>query len=260
MRPLLSGLLCFALAGSFVAVGVLDHTRRVRTREVTELRREHARSSSSTTPRDEAPALSAATGAPLASLAAEVAAARREIAALEQSAQRRRAEIVAASVRRIADAAGESTRDPTQGMMKLEYFQNVGRATPAAALQTLAWAALKGEETLLTGGLALDDKARARASELAAKLPEAARAQAMPEKLGALWFMNAVLEVPAIHIFGQTAIDDDHVVLLVRGGIGDQEKLTLVRAPGGWQIVVPARGMEVLQKKVANAAPETPSP
>lgn len=195
--------------------------------------------------------------------AVELVQARQEVAELEHHAVSRRAEMLAASARRkAADAAAVASdnRDPTKGMAKLEHFQNVGRETPEAALQTLVWAALKGEDAALAAGMALDDRARARAEVLLARLPENARAATTAEKLAALWFAQTVMEVPAAYIFDQEAQDGTHVTLLVRGGLGSDQRLPMQLGPSGWQVVVPEHAMESIQKSVIGSSPPLPKP
>lgn len=184
-----------------------------------------------------------------------------QIASLEQHALARRTEMRAASERRMATAAqAAGARDPAQGMTKLELFQNVGRDTAAAAFQTLVWAALKGERQTLAAGLALDDRALQRANDLLARLPEPARAQLSPEKIAALWFEGTVLDVPAAQILRQESQDDEHVTLLVRGGIGDSSTVNMVHSATGWQLVVPQHGLETIEKQVAGGAAPAPHP
>ena len=249
-----------ALLVTFVAclgaTGILEFRRRELRREVIELKH---RGNPSTALREKPllrPAANTAQATRQTSLAdMELQEARREIATLERHASARRAEIVAASAQRLADASGGRATDPTQGMTRLELLQNVGRDTPSAALQTLVWAALKGEESLLQAGLALDDAARERAVDLAARLPPDTRSKTTPEKLAALWFTDSVLDVPAMYIAGQEVNDDAHVTLLVRGGIADTEKLTMLQSPDGWKIVVPVRALEGVKKKLAFPSP-----
>lgn len=203
------------------------------------------------------PTTAAATNVRTFDIATALADSRREVAALEQHAQRRHEEIAADSARRMKTAfiIDPANRDPERGFVRLESFRNVGRDTPATAFQTLVWAALKGEEAFLADGLTLDDRARARAEVLIAGLPEAMRGQFTPEKLAALWLEDAVVDVPAAQILSQTRLDDTHVMLLTRGGIGGGTTLTLRKADSGWQLIVPEHGLEVVQKKVIGSSP-----
>jgi hypothetical protein len=186
---------------------------------------------------------------------------RREAAVLETHARTRRAEIVTASKRRMADASAPPTfHDPEQGFTRLEYFQNVGRATPAAAFQTLVWAALHGDDATLAAGLSLADRARARAAVLLASLPDDVRARSSPEKLASLWWDGTVLDVPAAQVIRQEKQDDTHATLLTRGGIGGSSTLHFRLSPTGWQIVVPETALESIQSKVIGYSPPLPKP
>lgn len=190
-------------------------------------------------------------------LAAALAAARRDVAALEHRAQRRHDEIAAESARRMATAfiIDPKNPDPERGFVMLESFQNVGRETPAAAFQTLIWAALKGDESMLADGLTLEDRAHARAEALVAGLPESTRRQFTPGKLAALWFEGSVVDVPAAQILRQTQLDATHVMLLTRGSVGGGPTVTLRKADSGWQLIVPEHGLETVQKKVIGSSP-----
>lgn len=182
--------------------------------------------------------------------------ARQDVIELEQRAVIRHAEIVTAYRRRLAEFSGEANgHDPEQAPTKLEHFQNVGRTTPSAAFQTLVWAALKGDEAAIAAGLSLDDRALTRAEVMLASLPDNTRAQSSPEKLAALWFEGTVVDVPAAQIIRQEPQDPTHTLLLVRGGLGDAQSLTMRLGSDGWQLVVPERALEALQKKVLGASP-----
>ncbi|HVU24760.1 MAG TPA: hypothetical protein VHE13_11610 [Opitutus sp.] len=54
-------------------------------------------------------------------------------------------------------------------------WENRGRATPRAALETVLWAAAGGDVATLAAALELDDATRAKADELLARLPPDAR-------------------------------------------------------------------------------------
>jgi hypothetical protein len=191
----------------------------------------------------------------------EIEEARRQVAALERRATSRRAEMQAESARRkTADAAALAVdnRDPEKGMARLEFFKNVGRANPNQALQTLIWAALSGEQEELKRGLLVEGRARARAEVLIGRLPREAKASATPEGLAALWFSNRVLDVPAAQMADVVFDDAAHATVVVRGGIGDQQSVQMQLGPTGWQVVVPERALEGMQKEVLGASPPLP--
>jgi hypothetical protein len=261
MRRKLPIALILVTGSSFaILLGGLEHRRRERALAVADMRVERDRfiRARQKAERDQAAAVQiAAQNAVEQSAAIEHA--RQEVAALEHHALERHAEILAASQRRMAEANQPANgRDPEQGMTKLEYFQNVGRDTPAHALQTIVWAAMKGDEPTLNGGLALDERALERAKVLISRLPETARNQMSPEKLAALWFEGTVLDVPAAQILRQELKDDTHAMLLMRGDIADASTLRFIRDSTGWQLVVPQHGLEVVQKKVIGSSSPLP--
>lgn len=249
-RPFLISVLVLA-AGSAVIVGRIDARRR---KLVGELRAARARAGApdSAAPTDARTApMSAARRAAGNGFETEIAAARAEIAGLERSAVAKRREIIAESDRRLAnlDARPDGT-DPEEALTKLERFRNVGRDTPAHAVQTLVWAALKGDEPAVETALVLDPRAARRADALLAGLPEPTRVEQSPERLAALWFEGTVVDVPAAQIVSTTRLDADHATVVVRGGIADTSTWSLVRDDGGWVVVVPQHALEVIQKQV----------
>jgi hypothetical protein len=157
---------------------------------------------------------------------------REEIATLEQKAQAQ------AEADRDAIEALDKQRNPEQGMMKLEHMQNVGQATPAAALQTLFWAALKGEDQVMTRIIGWDETVRPKAQALIDRLPAEMRARyPTPEALAALFFSKHVLDVPAIHISKSVFTDAANASLTVKGLTRADQHLPMRLGPNGWQII-----------------------
>ncbi|MGC4071177.1 MAG: hypothetical protein QM760_01390 [Nibricoccus sp.] len=157
---------------------------------------------------------------------------RAEISEIERKVSER----VAAE--RAATEAMAQQRDPEKGMMRLENMQNVGKATPAAALQTLLWAAMKGDDQVMTKILGWDPKVRPQAQALIDGLPAEMRARyPTPEAVTALVFANHVLGVPAIHITKTTYQDASTVSLTVKGLTSADQHLPMRLGPGGWQLI-----------------------
>ena len=187
----------------------------------------------------------------------ELERARNEVAALERHAQ----ETLATKATRISlqtnvDASALAlNQNPELGLTKLENFRNVGRSTPGAALQTLVWAAMKGDYNLLAESMAVSGVARQRAEALISVLPESERSESTPEKLAALWFAQTVLNVSAAQISGQTVTDPTHATLSVRGGIGAGGQVSMQLGSNGWQMVVPAQALESAQIKLGITKP-----
>jgi hypothetical protein len=187
--------------------------------------------------------------------------AREEIAWLEQRALARRSKMLDEVQRRKAAdvfALTNDNRNPDKGLVKLEYFKDVARGTPRAALQTLVWAALKGENGSLASGFVVEGRARERAEVLLDALPQGENRAVSLAQLGALWFTSTMLDIPALTIVGEIAEDATHVTLIVRSGVGNEWKVPMQLGPAGWQIVVPEHAMEVVQNKMAGASPPLP--
>lgn len=182
---------------------------------------------------------------------AEVARARAEVAKLEKAAERRRRQReaqVAADEQALA-----TNRDPNAGLTRLEQFQNVGQATPRAACQTLVWAATKGDAAVLADLFLLPETARAKAEELIAGLPEAARERWTPEKLAALYFTAVTTDMSAAQIADETFDGAQHATVMLRiPGVDEaKSKVALQLGAGGWQVIVPDIAIDVMRRKIA---------
>lgn len=172
-------------------------------------------------------------GADMQTLATErIAQLRAEISEIERKASER----VAAE--RAATEAMARQRDPERGMMRLENMRNVGKATPAAALQTLLWAAMQGDDQVMTQILGWDPKVRPQAQALIDGLPAETRARyPTPEAVTALVLAKHVLGVPAIHITETTYQNASTVSLTVKGLTSADQHLPMRLGPGGWQLI-----------------------
>jgi hypothetical protein len=183
---------------------------------------------------------------------------RARVAELEQRAEQQRTQLS-------AQAAGEAealanNRDPRQGLTRLEHFQNVGQATPGAALQTMIWAAMKGDEMTLTKMLVLSAEARASADQWIAGMPEETRGKWTPEKLAALAITGVITDVSAAEIAGEKLDDPQHatVTLRIPGVDPAKTKLQFQRGGEGWQAVLPATQIEVLRRRMNATAAVAP--
>lgn len=177
---------------------------------------------------------------------------RAEVQALEERAR-------AAAAQKVAAAAAIATnREPEKALTPLENFQNVGRGSPAAAVQTLIWAALKAEESTLTASLVLMDDAREEALQLLAHLPDSARAKySTPESLAALVVTNEILRADAVQITTTTPTDARHVVVGVRvAGVEGDEKVPTELTADGWKVMVPKKMILGLEQRLRPPAPK----
>jgi hypothetical protein len=169
----------------------------------------------------------------LASLRDEIVALRTEVKKIA-SAQSQLASAVDAVTLQIVPAAD---------------WKNAGRATPAATMETIYWAALSGELTSLAEALLIPDDDRAKVDEWFASLPESIRQNyGTAEKLIGLLVAKDAGPLTGMQVLAQDEINDTDVLLHVRfatddGGIDSAEYL-LRRTPEGWRLVVPADGVD----------------
>ena len=180
---------------------------------------------------------------------------REEVRALEEKAR------AAATQRAAAAAAIAMNRDPARALTRLENFQNVGRGTPEAAIQTLMWAALKGDEPTLVASLALSDDAREKALQVLAHLPESARAKyPAPENLAALVVTDQILRADAVQIVSATPVDAQHAIVNVRlAGTDGEEKIPTELGVDGWKVTIPKKLISALYQRLNPPAP-APAP
>ena len=148
---------------------------------------------------------------------------------------------------RAAGMAGN--RDPEKGLVALENFSNVGRASPGAAFQTAIWAIVQGDDDTLVHALALTDAARKKADRLLADLPDTARARyASPEKLVGVFFSAGVLiGADGFQIVGQDYADASHATVRLRTGGGKDDTFPMQLGPSGWQMVVGEKDINAIE-------------
>lgn len=188
-----------------------------------------------------------------ASVRTQIAQAREEIAALESRAAERQAEKDARAAR--AATALATNRDVRQGLVRLEFLEDRGQLTPAAAFETLIWAALKGDQEKLDLLCVMPTETRARARALIARLPEDAKTTWTPEKLATLWLTGAVVDMTSLQVTGENMIDAEHSMVTFRAPpVGDEEKVKLKLTPTGWRVVVSTAAIDKLERKLQPAA------
>jgi hypothetical protein len=186
---------------------------------------------------------------------AELLQLRNEVAGLEARAR-------AASDHKAAiSVVLETNRDPEKGMTRGEYFQNIGRATPSAAFQTLVWAALNGDDATLAATLSVTSADRSDAEELLARLSADERAKyPTAESLAAIMMTGEIVKVAAAQVLGYEMTDAQHAILSFRTSESDKdETLPMELGVGGWQAVVPAKAIKALKKRM-NQLPPEPAP
>lgn len=186
---------------------------------------------------------------------AELERAQAEVDGLEKHAQ----EVHARMMEQKAMDAGSlsGNRDPERGMVKLEYFRDVGQVSPAATLQTFLWAASRGTEEKLTGMIVLAEGVREKAEPLIAALSESERtAYPTPEKLAAHFFARAFGSLAAAEVTHVNLSDTQHATVSLRGSAGKTQTVPMQLGASGWQVVVNA----ALAEQFAKAAKGMPTP
>jgi hypothetical protein len=145
-----------------------------------------------------------------------------------------------------------ANRNPENGPVRIENFQNLGRETPSAAFQTLVWAAITGDDEALAKTIVVEGTARAQLEELLSSLPSEARAKyPTPEKLVALVLTGELFKSAAAEIRGQTNENSDRTILTVRLGENQREaKIPLQRTPDGWRLSVSDEQVQKLIKRL----------
>jgi hypothetical protein len=172
---------------------------------------------------------------------------------------RLREEVAAAEKRAVEQYAANSeaieetstNRNPEKGMARLENFQNVGQASPAAALQTLFWATLKGDEQVMSRTIGWDESVRPQVQALIDNLPESSRARfSTPEQLAALFISKYALDVSAIHISEIAMKDSTNASLTVEGLVPEAQHLPMHLGPDGWQLQTGEGTLKALSKEL----------
>jgi len=176
---------------------------------------------------------------------------RREVVELEQRAEQT---LVQKTGQETADrAALQHNRDPRIGLTAIEHFTNAGQATPSAALQSLIWAASKGDETELARLVVASAAGRAKAAELLATLPPEAAARWTAEKLGLQFYQGILTEVQAMHFTGETLQDAQQAKVEVRlqGNKGEVRlSFQLEGSASGWRVVITEQPIAAVQKRM----------
>jgi len=147
-------------------------------------------------------------------------------------------------------AAGRAAnRDPEKGLVALENFSNVGRASPGAAFQTAIWAIVKGDDDTLAHAFALTDAARKKADKLLADLPDTVRAKyASPEKLVGVFLSAGVLiGADGFQIVSQDFADASHATVWLGTGRGQDDKFAMQLGPDGWQLTVDEKDLNAIK-------------
>lgn len=178
---------------------------------------------------------------------------REEVARLQTQVGDLEAKARAEAEEKAANAAAiAANRDPERALAPLESFKNVGRGSPATAVQTLVWAALHGDEPTLLASIALADDAGEKARQLWARLPESARTKyPAPENLAGLMVTSEILRADAAQIVATAAVDARHALVSMQlAGVDGVEHVATELGADGWKITVPKKIMLALEKRL----------
>ena len=177
---------------------------------------------------------------------AELAKLREEIRGLKTSTQE------LTQLARAAAAKNMDTSAVPMNITPVAALKNLGKGTPAQAIESLLWAATGGEVDALTESVMIEPKAKQKAAEWFAGLPEATRAQyGSPEKVLALMIAKDAAALSGMQVLGQQEINPDITAMRIRmqvdGSKTKDETLPFYHAPDGWRMVLP---MSFLEKQM----------
>jgi RNA polymerase sigma factor (sigma-70 family) len=158
--------------------------------------------------------------------------------------------------------AAESPEIP---MIGSNSWGNAGLATPAAALQTITWAAANRDTNALLAAVGMDTKTREREEERFSRLPEAVRAKY--GSLDALLIAGSGIfesQATGFRILSQTEDGPDDVILVVQqqfadGRVGGGWTHLYRDENGSWRQVVPPLPEGMWERIVDKASGRQPS-
>lgn len=160
-----------------------------------------------------------------------------------------------------APAPAAEQRDPTQGMVATEHLRAAGHATPAAAFQTIVWAALHGDDALLTGSFSMSESARGKLAALLAGLDAGARKKFLtPESIPAMLLAEEMLKkILQLHIAHVEATGDDTAKLqakiTTRVGRVASQTFPMRRVDGKWTLALDDQMVDSTIKGLAEKRP-----
>ena len=140
-----------------------------------------------------------------------------------------------------ASSIGEASK-AHPGMRRSETWQNLGRATPRATLETSLWAAAHGDVATLAQTIRLEADARTEAETLLSAMPADIRAQYdSPEQFVAL-LLAAEAPLGSMQVVSENLLGSDRARLEVLMADTDSEPVprTVVfyQDASGWMLVV----------------------
>ncbi len=167
----------------------------------------------------------------------------------ELKLQRERAATVKSDRNKKEQAALDVNGNPEIGPVRIENFRNLGRASPAAAFQSLIWAAVTGAERELAESIALEPESRTQILELLAGFSP-------DEHLVSVFIAADVFKGAAAGIISQTNDGPDRAILRVH--IANKTRDTDIpmrRAGESWQLAITDSQVKELLTRLREAPP-----
>jgi RNA polymerase sigma factor (sigma-70 family) len=157
-----------------------------------------------------------------------------------------------------ADAQVLLAKAPDIPMLPASSWANVGYGTPAAALQTLNWAAAHHDTNAVVNAISWDPQLKARADELFAALPESVRQQyGSVDGVMFDWLITHGTPMASYRVLSQTDQGSDDMTLVEQHQYNDdrvrENPLEFHRdETGNWRQVLPQELMPKLEVVMNN--------
>lgn len=165
-----------------------------------------------------------------------------------------------ASVKAQTDKMTRAAEFAPETMVAAGEWKNAGRVTPAAAVETLLWAASRHDVDALASMLIFDAELRPAVDRFFADLPEALQTQhGTVERLVVARSLTSDLPLAAMQIVAETRPNADHAELVVRlqgqDGHTKEIPLSMQRRDDGWRLVVPPKALQKIANEIGAQMP-----
>jgi hypothetical protein len=166
---------------------------------------------------------------------------------------RLRSEIEALKAR--TDETARAVEQATLPLIAASQWKNAGRATPAAAVETMLWAASRRDLDTMASMIGFDAQLRPSVDQFFAAIPESVRAQhGTVERLVAQSLMkNLPLVAMRITAEGQSGAAASLTVRLQsQDGSTKDLWVSMQRGDAGWWLAVPARTVQTIANEIGS--------
>jgi len=190
---------------------------------------------------------------------------RRRLELRHTEADSLRARLVELQTRSAGEAAGAPEAADGPHEVPEGDWVYAGRADPAAAIESVVWAASRGDVGRLSELLGFAHDVRAQADAFFARLPAASREEyGSPERVAATLLAGGFPKDAASMTILQNHASDQDAYALVTVGHSDGQPRTNIyqfhRDADGWQLLVPASVLSGYQRMLVGDAPSSESP